>query len=39
VADSASSPVIADLLAEFIEIESGKRHTNRPELLRAIEMC
>ena len=26
------------LLAEFTEIESGKRHTNRPELLRAIEL-
>ena len=27
------------LLAEFTEIESGKRHTNRPELLRAVELC
>lgn len=27
------------LLAEFTEVESGKRHTNRPELLRAIELC
>jgi DNA invertase Pin-like site-specific DNA recombinase len=26
------------LLAEFTEIESGKRHTNRPELLKAIEL-
>lgn len=26
------------LLAEFTEVESGKRHTNRPELLRAIEL-
>ena len=29
----------ASLLAEFTEIESGKRHTNRPELLKAIEVC
>ena len=29
----------AFLLAEFTEVESGKRHTNRPELLRAIELC
>ena len=29
----------APLLAEYTEIESGKRHTNRPELLRAIELC
>jgi DNA invertase Pin-like site-specific DNA recombinase len=27
------------LLAEFTEIESGKRHTNRPQLLVAIERC
>ena len=27
------------LLAEFTEVESGKRHTNRPELLRAVELC
>jgi DNA invertase Pin-like site-specific DNA recombinase len=27
------------LLAKFTEIESGKRHTNRPELLKAIELC
>lgn len=26
------------LLGEFTEVESGKRHTNRPELLRAIEL-
>jgi DNA invertase Pin-like site-specific DNA recombinase len=26
------------LLAEFTEVESGKRHTNRPELLKAIEL-
>ena len=26
------------LVAEFTEIESGKRHTNRPELLRAIDL-
>ena len=29
----------SSLLSEFTEIESGKRHTNRPELLRAIELC
>ena len=29
----------ASLLAEFTEVESGKRHTNRPELLRAVELC
>lgn len=28
----------SSLLAEFTEVESGKRHTNRPELLRAIEL-
>ena len=28
----------SSLLAEFTEIESGKRHTNRPELLKAIEL-
>lgn len=28
----------ASLLSEFTEIESGKRHTNRPELLKAIEL-
>ncbi len=28
----------SSLLAEFTEIESGKRHTNRPELLNAIEL-
>ncbi len=26
------------LLAEFTEVESGKRHSNRPELLKAIEL-
>ena len=26
------------LLAEFTEVESGKRHTNRPELLKAIDL-
>lgn len=31
--------VSTSLLAEFTEVESGKRHTNRPALLRAIEMC
>ena len=29
----------SSLLAAFTEVESGKRHTNRPELLRAIELC
>ena len=28
----------SSLLAEFTEVESGKRHTNRPELLKAIEL-
>jgi DNA invertase Pin-like site-specific DNA recombinase len=27
------------LLAEFTEIESGKRHSNRPQLIKAIEEC
>jgi DNA invertase Pin-like site-specific DNA recombinase len=27
------------LLAEYTEIESGKRHSNRPQLLKAIEEC
>ena len=27
------------LLAEFMEIESGKRTSNRPELARALEQC
>lgn len=27
------------LLAEFQEIESGKKHTNRPRLAEAIELC
>src|ERR1700733_14507439 len=27
------------IIAEFIEIESGKRHTNRPQLLAALEEC
>ena len=31
---AASSP-----LAEFTEIESGKRHTNRPQLLAALDTC
>jgi DNA invertase Pin-like site-specific DNA recombinase len=29
----------ASLLAEFTEVESGKRHTSRPQLLAAIELC
>ena len=33
-----SSRQSSSLLAEFTEIESGKRHTNRPELLKAIEL-
>lgn len=28
-----------DLLAEHTEIESGKRHTNRPQLLAALDEC
>ena len=27
------------LLAEFTEVESGKKHENRPQLVRAIEAC
>ena len=27
------------LLAEYIEVESGRRHTNRPKLLGALEEC
>ena len=27
------------LAAEFTEVESGKSHTNRPQLLAALEMC
>jgi DNA invertase Pin-like site-specific DNA recombinase len=27
------------LLAEFTEVESGKRHKNRPQLMAAIELC
>jgi DNA invertase Pin-like site-specific DNA recombinase len=27
------------LIAEFTEIESGRRHTNRPQLLAALEEC
>ncbi|HEX3747658.1 MAG TPA: recombinase family protein [Bryobacteraceae bacterium] len=27
------------LLAEFTEVESGKRHKNRPQLLAALELC
>jgi DNA invertase Pin-like site-specific DNA recombinase len=29
----------ASLLAEFQEIESGKNHTNRPQLTGAVELC
>src|ERR1700750_2997805 len=28
-----------EILAEFTEIESGKAHTNRPQLLAAVELC
>ena len=28
-----------ELLAEFVEVESGKRSTNRPQLIAALEMC
>lgn len=28
-----------ELLAEFTEVESGKRHENRPELCAALELC
>ncbi len=27
------------LVAQFTEVESGKRHTNRPQLLAALEQC
>jgi DNA invertase Pin-like site-specific DNA recombinase len=27
------------LVAEYTEIESGKRHTNRPQLIAALEEC
>jgi len=27
------------LVAEFTEVESGKRHANRPELLAALDLC
>ena len=27
------------LVAEFTEIESGRRHTNRPQLLAALDEC
>ncbi len=26
-------------IAEFVEVESGKRHKNRPQLLAALELC
>ena len=29
----------ASLLSEFQEIESGKRHTNRPQLAAALDTC
>jgi hypothetical protein len=29
----------ASLLSEFQEIESGKRHTNRPQLAAALDQC
>ena len=28
-----------ELVAEFTEIESGRRHTNRPQLLAALDEC
>ena len=28
-----------ELLAEFVEVESGKRSSNRPQLLAALELC
>lgn len=28
-----------NILSEFIEVESGKKHTNRPQLLAALEEC
>ena len=28
-----------ELLAEFTEIESGRRHANRPQLLEALQLC
>ena len=28
-----------ELLAEFTEVESGKRHTNRPQLAEALALC
>jgi len=28
-----------ELLAEFTEVESGKLHKNRPQLLAALELC
>ncbi len=30
---------VASLLAEFKEIESGKNHTNRPQLTAAVKLC
>jgi DNA invertase Pin-like site-specific DNA recombinase len=27
------------ILQEFIEVESGKNHRNRPELMKALELC
>jgi len=29
----------SELLAEFKEIESGKKHTNRPQLQAALQQC
>ena len=29
----------SDLVGEYIEVESGKKHTNRPELAAALEHC
>jgi hypothetical protein len=27
------------LLGEFVEVESGKRHKNRPQLQAALDLC
>jgi DNA invertase Pin-like site-specific DNA recombinase len=29
----------SSILQEFIEVESGKNHKNRPELMKALELC
>ena len=30
---------IGTVVGEFVEIESGKKHTNRPKLLEALACC